>query len=45
MRNILCSDSKKCTVFVIDLLLNVTYVPINVNHQRGGGGFGHMWGI
>jgi hypothetical protein len=41
MRNILYSDSKKCTVYVIDLLLNVTvsvtYAPINVNPQRGGG--------
>ena len=35
MRNILYSDSKKCTVYVIDLLLNVTYAPINVNPQRG----------
>jgi hypothetical protein len=37
MRNIVYSDSKKCTVYVIDLLLNVTYAPINVNPQRGGG--------
>ena len=37
MRNILYSDSKKCTVYVIDLLLNVTHAPINVNPQRGGG--------
>ena len=36
MRNILYSDSKKCTVYVIDLLLNVPYAPINVNLQRGG---------
>ena len=35
MRNILYSDSKKCTVYVIDLLLNVTHAPINVNPQRG----------
>ena len=35
MRNILYSDSKKCTVYVIDLLLNVIYAPINVNPQRG----------
>ena len=32
MRNILY-DSKKCTVYVIDLLLNVTHAPINVNPQ------------
>ena len=38
MRNILYSDSKKCTVYVIDLLLNVTHAPINVNPQRGGSG-------
>jgi hypothetical protein len=45
MRNILYSDSKKCTVYVIDLLLNVTYAPINVNPQRGGEGGSGICGV
>jgi hypothetical protein len=50
MRNILYRDSKKCTVlsvYVIDLLLNVTYAVMRLSMltSRGGGGGGGGSGI